>query len=332
MVKKKLAIIGLRGIPAAFPGSSGIDTYVENQLPRLSSNYDVTLYSRSWVHTSSPYRQIPVPCLRHFYLDTGLYTLLATFYALKNHPDVIWYHAPGSALFSFIPRLLGKNVILTLHGIDWQRSKWSHPFNRRTLKLLERLAIHSAHEIQVVSPDLQTYVAANYHRPSLFVPPEINPPKNISPQFLKRYHLEPHQYLLFLGRLVPEKRVDWLIKAFNLLGPSTLKLVIAGSLDHSLYCRRLQEACRHNIIFTDYVSGTHKWALLQYCSLFVLPSSLEGNSVALQEALSLHQPALVADLPPHQFLKKSHASLTLFPHSSFTDFCRQLKRLSTSNP
>lgn len=322
----RLAIIGIRGIPANFPGSSGIDTYVENQLAILAKQFYITLFPRSWVkHKKTVYQQIPVPCLHDSYFDTGLYTILATFYALSQNSDIFWYHASGSALFSFIPRLLGKKVILTIHGVDWQRTKWANPIFKNIIRLLEIIAVHSSTEIHVVSQDLINYIASTYHRNVIFSPPQVSVQTTSRYDQLSQWHLVPNQYILYLGRLVPEKRVDWLISAFKKTPhTSDLKLVVAGYIEHTHYCQQLLSQSNPNIIFTDYVSGQHKWQLLNYCRLFVLPSLLEGNSLALQEVVALHKKCLISDITPHRQIIPSSKNITLFKTNSFQDFYQKL--------
>jgi glycosyltransferase involved in cell wall biosynthesis len=327
-MKQKIAIMGIRGVPATFPGSGGIDTYVENQLVKLQKKYIVTLFSRSWAKNKPKYYTVPVFCLNNMYLDTGIYTVLVTFYALFTGADIFWYHAPGSALFSFLPRLLGKKVILTLHGIDWRREKWANPVTKNFIHLLEILAVHSATEIQIVSSTLEEYVNHTYHRPTIFAPPHTIVTKTIQNNLLDQWHLISNNYLLYLGRLVPEKRVDWLINAFqNLLPHNSFKLVISGLLDQSKYCRQLKTYANSRIIFTDYVSGNTKSQLLNHCRAFILPSIMEGNPLALNEALSIGKTCLASDIPPHLELAKKYPHLILFKTDHISDLTLKLSQL-----
>ena len=48
--------------------------------------------------------------------------------------DVVHIHAEGPAFFAWLPKLLGKRVVVTIHGIDWQREKWQSGLGSTIIK------------------------------------------------------------------------------------------------------------------------------------------------------------------------------------------------------
>lgn len=331
----KIAIIGIRGFPDNFPGSSGIDTYIRQIIPFLKK-YNITIYSRSWVKNKFKNKKnIAIPCLHRKYLDTGIYTILATPIALIHHSDILWYQAPGSCLSIGLAKLFKKTTIVTLHGIDWQRQKWSNPFDRFFLRKLESFAVKNADYCTAVSPEVCQYIKSIYHKKCILTPPSLIIQKKIPSKIIKsKFKLSSDSFLLYLGRFVPEKRVDWLIKAY-LSSPSInqkYKLVIAGDLEKNNYCQQLLNLAinNSNIIFTNYVSGQIKQELLSNCHLFILPSDLEGNSLSINEALGLNKNCLISDLKINKSYQQKFENIITFKTHSFSDFKKKLI-FSTNN-
>lgn len=331
----KIAIIGIRGVPGNFPGSSGIDTYIEQLIPFFSKKR-ITLFSRSWIKKpsfqSNNVQTITVPCIQQKYLDTGIYSFLSTILAIVHQNDIFWYQAPGSCLLIKLAKLFSKKTVLTIHGIDWQRQKWNTVFNRWFLKSLESMAIKNADVCTGVSKDICQYVQQNYQKPCVLTPSSLiiqkSTPLNLVSQKFKINVNQP--YILYLGRLVPEKKVEMLIKTYlkNLFLNQKYKLVIAGLIEKNSYCNDLIKLASQNsnIILTNYVTGQIKNELLSNCHLFVLPSSLEGNSLSLNEALGLNKLCLISDLPIHLQYQKQFRHITTFKTNSSLDFEKKIKQ------
>lgn len=333
---QKIAILGIRGIPNNFPGSSGIDTYIEQLLPYFSQD-KFTLYARSWAKKSRTklgknIKTIYIPCVHHKYFDTGIYTFLSTIFAIFHQNQIFWYQAPGSCLLIILAHLFGKKTILTVHGIDWQRQKWNNYFNRWFLKFLESMAIQNADVCTGVSEDVCQYVINKYHKPCVLTPSSLvikKPiPINLISQKFKISNQQP--FLLYLGRLVPEKKIELLIKAYlqNHTINQTYKLIIAGLIEKNSYCKSIVKLSskNSNIILTGFVTGQIKQELLSNCHLFILPSNLEGNSLALNEALGLNKICLVSNLPIHQEYQKKFTNIITFKTNSISDFKQKLEK------
>lgn len=328
MTLTKVGIIGLRGFPANFPGSSGIDTYLEKILPCLIQNQEIdfNLYVRSWSNSKSVSKKIKIiniPCINNKYLDTSIYSILASFKAVLEN-DILWFHAPSSCMLLPVAKMFGKKIIFTYHGVDWQREKWANPITKQTLRFFEYMAIKFSDVITVVSVDLQRYIQKKYKVGCYLTVPGIEIKKPKKDEKLKKFSLKTNKYILYLGRLVPEKRIDWLINAFILNQEinQKYKLVIAGYIEKTDHCKKLFKLAKNNtnIIFTDYVQGELKDELISNCKLFVSPSKLEGNSLSIIEAIEYQKKCLISDLSIHLKLKKQYQNIFLFKNNSFKDF------------
>jgi glycosyltransferase involved in cell wall biosynthesis len=106
-----------------------------------------------------------------------------------------------------------------------------------------------------------------------------------------------HKYVLFLSRLDPKKGVEILIDAFKSLTDDAWRLVIAGDGPREYVASLTQRAgASENIIFTGWVEGEQKEALLRDASLFALLSRHENFGLSVVEAMARGVPVLVS---PH---------------------------------
>ncbi|MEH6712483.1 MAG: glycosyltransferase family 4 protein [Paraglaciecola polaris] len=305
----KICAIGLRGIPNVM---GGIESHCQQVYPRLvSEGYDITVLARSPYVKSTPYeyqgvKVIPVWAMRHKFLETFLHTFVAIFYArLFVHPDVIHLHAIGPALFTPLARLLGMKVVVTHHGADYDRQKWN-TFVKGLLKAGESMAIKFANKILVVGRSLTDRLQQENPKQAHkieFVPNGAlaDFDNNVTLDDLQAtgLALEAQNYIVTVGRLVPEKGFHDLVQAY-LMTDIEKKLVIVGSTDHQdEYSRELLSKASERVIFAGRREGAQLKALYKFAKLFVLPSYHEGLPIVALEAISSDTPVLLSDILPN---------------------------------
>lgn len=306
----KIAVIGVKGLPA---NQGGIEHYCQVMYPKVvQRGHSVDLYARSsyinqpWFSVAE-YQGVRVICLPSLPVrgldaltSSGFAALVAAF---KGY-DVVHFHALGPSLFSFLPRLISSaKVIVTCQGLDWQRDKWGK-LSSRLILLGEKVAAKYAHHIIVVSQALQAYFQKTYGVKAVYIPngPGTYAPSDPNFSFVRSLNLEPGKYLLFLGRLVPEKRPELLIRAFQQLKNSDWKLVLAGgNSDTTDYIAELSQISDNDpkIIFAGELKNSRLSEMVRGAGLFVLPSDLEGLPLAMLEAMREGVPVLASDIPPH---------------------------------
>jgi glycosyltransferase involved in cell wall biosynthesis len=297
----RVAFIGGRGLVSKY---SGIESYYEqagHELARLG--HEVTVYCRTYftppMSTHNGMRVRRLPTIRSKHLETVVHTLLSTADAMTSDYDVVHYHCLGPALFSFLPRLAGKKTVVTVQGLDWQRGKWGR-FAARVLRWGEAAAVCLPDATMVVSRTLQDYYREQYKRDTIYVPngATLAPPR--VPRQLIEWDLLPNHYVLFLGRFSPEKNCHRLIEAFEHLH-TDMKLVLAGGSSHSDgYAESLRRHESERIRFLPWVAGTNLEELLSNAALFVLPSEIEGLSLALLDAMAAGVAVLTSDIPENK--------------------------------
>jgi len=215
--------------------------------------------------------------------------------------DIVHYHALGPALFSFLPRLTGKKTVVTVQGLDWQRKKWG-AIAARVLRWGESASALLPNATMVVSKTLQHYYEQTYGCQSIFVPNGTELISLRPSHRLPAWGLSPGEYVLYLGRFSPEKNCHLLIDAFENIRTG-MKLVLAGGSSHSdVYVESLRRHESDRIRFLPWVSGEDLYELLSNAALFVLPSDLEGMSLALLDAMGAGICVLTSDIPENKEL------------------------------
>lgn len=299
----RVAFIGGRGVIGKY---SGIEGYYEEVGRRLAAaGHEVTVYCRNYFtppqdqHNGMHLVRLPAPRSKHF--ETVTHTLLSTLHSLWKPYDIVHYHTLGPALFSFVPRLVGKRTVVTVQGLDWQRKKWGHTASA-VLRAGEYAAIHFPHETMVVSQTLQRYFQMRYRTQTRYVANGAALRHARPLEHIRAWGLESGNYILFLGRFSPEKNCHLLVEAFEQI-ETTTKLVLAGGGARSdPYVQKLRQHASDRILLLDYVAGDRFEELLTNAMLFVLPSDLEGLSLALLEAMGAGLCVLVSDIPENREL------------------------------
>lgn len=300
----KIAFIGQKGIPSR---AGGVEIHVEEIAKRLVlRGHDVTVYCRDAYCTekTDKYHNINLKYISSIntkHLDAITYAFLATIDVIKSDYDIIHYHALGPSLMAFLPKIFGKKVVCTCHGLDWKREKWGR-FAKFSLKMGERVSVLFSHRLISVSKNIQEYFLEKYNKEVVYIPNGVeNKVFKQSDQIKKKFDLDSNGYILFLARLVPEKGAHYLIEAFKNI-KTDKKLVIAGGNSHSdNYIRSLKQLVKQynlkNVIFTGFVEGEVLDELFSNCYLYVLPSEIEGLPISLLEAFAYGCSCLVSDIP-----------------------------------
>lgn len=320
-----------------FSSEGGIEVVVTEQTIRYAKESNlVTVFDR-W-ELDKPERKyikvanlriVKVPTLSNSKVNAQLYSMLASVQCLLDDFDIIHIHAEGTAVFLPLLKLFGKKVVVTVHGLDWQRAKWGR-FASSYIQLGEEMIAKYADGIIVLNQETQNYFRDRYNRRSVIIPNGVTVYPTNETNLIEQFGLERNGYILFMGRFVPEKRLDLLVDAF-LEANMSKKLVLAGTADDSVKSSEWYEkaAKSNNIIFTGFADGRLKSQLYSNASLAVLPSDLEGMSISLLEALGYGIRVLVSDVPENKAIVKEYGDT--FKASDVGDLKRMLE-VETKKP
>lgn len=305
-----IAMLGHKRIPSR---EGGIEIVVEELAVRMAARgYRVTCYNRSGHHVSGKefdtrrggeYRGVRLKTAAAINRK-GLAAVTSSFFAslaaAVGPYDVVHIHAEGPAAFCWLPRLMGKRVVVTVHGLDWQRAKWKGGLGARYIHLGEKMAVRFAHEIIVLNRAAQQYFKDSYGRETRLIPNGVSRAEYAAPNRIREvFGLEKDAYLLFLGRMVPEKGIHYLIEAFQGVRTDRKLVVAGGASDSEAYIDRLKEQAGGDsrIVFTGFVQKELLRELYSNAYVYVLPSDLEGMPLSLLEALSYGCCCVTSDIP-----------------------------------
>lgn len=291
-------MIGQKGIPASY---GGIERHVEEIGARLvERGHEVKVYTRGhYAGGDEPHRgmqRIPRPSIPTKHLDTATHALACSMDVLFREVDLVHFHALGPSALSWLPRLRSIPTVVTLHGLDWEREKWG-TMATYLLQRCEYPAVHCPNRVIGVSQTLCRYFEDKYLIRPEYIPNGVNPPVSRPASVLQKWGLQPRDYFLFVGRLTPEKGTHLLVEAYNQSGCRQKLVIAGGSAFTDEYVDNLHRTAGEGVVFTDYVHGAELEALLDHAYAAVLPSTLEGLSIALLEALAYGRCVLVSDIP-----------------------------------
>ncbi len=325
----RVAMIGQKGYPAVH---GGVEKHVAELAARLPAlGVDVDIYSRP--HYSSARGPVDLPGVRVMqlpsiptkHLDAISHSVFSTGHVLFQKVDLVHYHALGPGLLSGIPRwFAGVPTVVTVHGLDWQREKWGM-VARQVLKIGEAASVRAPSATIVVSKALRAHYLAGHKHATSYIPNGIVPPDYHERKLITEAGVR-GDFVLFVGRLVPEKGCHLLLEAWRGLSTELrgrFQLVIAGDGSFTPgYVEELRKTAPNDVVFLGYVKGRLLAELFSHTSLMVLPSTLEGLSITLLEGLSYQRCCLVSDIPPN--VEAAGGNAVLFSSGDANDLRHQL--------
>jgi glycosyltransferase involved in cell wall biosynthesis len=294
----RIAMIGQKGIPATY---GGIERHVEEIARRLAAmGHQVDVFCR--LHYTAPgttchsVRLLRRPSVHTKHLDTLTHVVWATAESMMRRYDIVQFHALGPSVFAGLPRLTGARTVVTVHGLDWQREKWGR-LASWFLKQCEGPAAHFPDRTIVVSKTLRDYFNSHHHCDAAFIPNGTNLLPARPARKILQLGLTPGKYVLFVGRLVPEKGVHFLCEAFSKIDTDMKLALVGGTAASEDYVNVIKGYESDRIRLLDYVYGEGLEELWSNAYLVVQPSTMEGLSIALLEALSYGRCVLLSDIP-----------------------------------
>ena len=303
--KLNIAMFGHKRIPSR---EGGIEVVVNELATRMAARgHSVTCYDRHTHHVSGDtpldnrkevggVKIIPVWTIEKKGLAAMTSSLSAAWKAAWGKYDVVHIHAEGPAAMSWLPKIRGKRVIVTIHGLDWARAKWGG-FATKYIKWGEKQAVKHADEIIVLSTSVQDYFRFNYGRETVFIPNGVNKPEiREADEIKKQWGLEKDSYFLFLGRIVPEKGLRYLVEAWEAIKTDKKLVIAGGSSDTEAFMNELKQMSPDNVIFTGFQQGRVLEELYSNAYIYTLPSDLEGMPLSLLEAMSYGNCCVVSDI------------------------------------
>ena len=325
--KHKIAVIGLKGLPA-FGGAA---TVGENIIEYLKDEYEFTVYATS-SHTDlktgnfKNYRQIvfnkiPLKKLNLFY-----YFIISALHALlfKNY-DLVHIHHRDAAFIIFILKLKYK-VIITTHGSFFYTDK-SKNYNW-FFKINEKYFVKHADAVTCVSKIEEKLYNKRVGIKVNHIPNGINLIDTSTLPIIKY-----NNYIFFAaGRIIRSKGLHILLKVLHILNYQE-KLIIVGDLfQASRYSNEIDKLSKGlNVVYLGLIKEKSLlYSYLNKSNLFIFPSEIEAMSMMLLEAASLKSPIICSDIQSNKDIFNSNE--VLFFNSGNIDDLAEKLNYALTNP
>ena len=334
----KVAMIGHKVVPSR---RGGIENVLTSLCPLLAeAGVDVTCYNRSSDKVENEYVNM-VACNKYRGVTLkkawtiearGVSAMISSFtaaiIATFSGFDVLHFHAEGPCAAMWIPKMFGKRCVATVHGLDWQREKWSGSFASKYIKFGEKVMVKCADEIIVLSESAKAYFKETYNRETVLIHNGIDKPTiKQANKITEIYGLSKGEYICTVSRLTAEKGLHYLIEAYNNI-KTDKKLVIAGDTsDTDEYVASLKQMAsgNPNIIFTGFISGDLLKEIYSNAYIVAVPSDIEGMSLSLLEALAYGNAVLCSDIPENTLVTEDKA--IHFKKSNVVDLQNKLQNM-----
>lgn len=239
----RIAMIGTRGVPAAY---GGFETAVEEIGGRLvDRGHAVTVYCR---RTAAPIpkehlgmKLVVLPALRHKVLETLSHTGASVAHAITHRaPHVAFVFNAANAPFVPLLRLRGIPSVVHVDGLEWKRDKWGGA-GRRYYRWAEEVSVKQADALIADAQGIVDYYREEFSISTERIAYGTRILTNTPTDRLSELGLRAGAYHLVVARFEPENHVDIIVDGYRKSG-ALLPLVVVGSAPYAAeYTNRISE-------------------------------------------------------------------------------------------
>lgn len=295
----KIAILGIRGIPANY---GGFETFAEELATRLAARqHDVTVYGRS-NNIQYPRRiykgvkLVVLPTIPTKYLDTVAHTCISVFHALTRNYDCILICNAANALFALVPRLAGVPVALNVDGIERKRKKWSW-VGRSYYRISEYLSTLIPNVLVTDARVIRDYYKEKYRKESVLIAYGTDCTRAESGPVLEQLEVQSRRYFLYVSRLEPENNTHLVIEAFEKVATGMPLLIVGDAPYSKKYIAQLKSTGDPRVRFPGAIYGTGYRELQSHAYVYIQATEVGGTHPALVEAMGTGNCVIAYDTP-----------------------------------
>ena len=298
----RLAILGTRGVPAAYSGFEALAEELGSRL--VERGHAVTVYGRpryvpAGLRSFRGIRVVTLPTVPHKYLDTVVHTALSTMHALTGRFDAVLVCNAANAIFTFLPRLVGTKVALNVDGHDRDRKKWNL-LGRWWYAVSEQFALRFPNAIVTDAQVIEDYYLRVHGTSTHLIAYGAEAARDHDRDVIDSFGLEPSRYILYVSRLEPENNAHAVIAGFERLR-APVKLAIVGDAPYAVeYISRLKATRDPRIVFTGGVYGRGYRQLQTHAWVYVQATEVGGTHPALVDAMAYAHAVVANDVPEHR--------------------------------
>lgn len=272
----------------------------KSELSRVGKELDIKTYSIEMTRQITPLKDL-----------MSLWNMYR--YLKKEKPDIVHTHTPKAGLIGMLASKMAR-VPHRFHTVAGLPLMEATGLKRKVLDMVEKITYSAATRIYPNSRGLYSFIleqgytsknkmkiigngSSNGIDTAFFSPEEI---KEVDKEKLKNlFHISDRDFVfIFVGRLVADKGINELVRAFSKLDESNIKLLLVGEmesdLDPLLPDVIIEIKNNPNIISTGFQNDVRPYLAISH--MLVFPSYREGFPNVVMQAGAMGLPAIVSDI------------------------------------
>lgn len=302
----RVAVLGTRGVPAAY---GGFETFAGELSTRLARRgHDVTVYCRQGATGAAGevwegVHRVVLPSARGKYLETVSHTLVSAIDAARRRFDVVLLCNAANAFTIPLLRAARIPVAINVDGIERKRRKWN-ALGRAVYAIGESFSVTFASSVVADAEVIAAYYRGQYGASPVTIPYGADFPQENDTDVLGRLGITPRGYILYVSRFEPENNPLEVVRAYETSaasGATLPPLVMVGS---GLYAPGLvAELHRHeseSVLFPGALYGADYRTLQRNSLLYVQATEVGGTHPALIEAMGSGGSVLALGTPENR--------------------------------
>jgi glycosyltransferase involved in cell wall biosynthesis len=287
------------------PNIGGIENYIKRLTQFLEKEgHDVKIYTTDW-RVKGKLEENTFYCHADFTIPTSRNPISFEMYKRlkEGNEDVYHFHAPWLFVHILAERAVkNKPKVMTLHGIQLTGSPhvfvvntFYYPMMKHILNKMNILIAQAENEKQIVVkrykiPPEKVEIIPNGIETEKFKCSEKD-----CRNFIRKYGInEKALKILFVGRLVPHKHPDKLIKAIKFIKEENIEVLIIGSIISKNYFEMLKKLAKNDkrIKIIGEVNFNDLVAAYNSSDLFIFLSTWDALSAVVLEAMCCGLPVI----------------------------------------
>lgn len=325
MNKKKLAIVGIVGVPANY---GGFETLTENLLDLLPKFYDITVFCEKKAY---PIKQESYKGANLKYINLKangalsiIYDSVSLFKSFRKFDFILILGVSGAIMMPFIKSFSKAKFIGHIDGLEWKRDKWGW-FAKRFLKFSEMLLVKYSDIVIADNKHIQNYVIEEYNAKSTLIAYGADHVSAVEVDlYLKKFPFLSQPYIFTVCRIEPENNIEMQLRAF-VDQVIDYPYVIVGNWNASDYGRDLYKRyskIKGVILYNPIYDSDELNVLRSNCYFYLHGHSAGGTNPSLVEAMYLGLPIIAFGV--------NYNIETTFGKAVYFDNSEELKQLLIS--
>ncbi|MFI8557807.1 DUF1972 domain-containing protein [Pseudomonas putida] len=287
--KKKLYILGTRGVPAQH---GGFETFAEKlALYLIELGWSVSVYCQEtegtqiWESNWQGVHRIHIPVQRTGALGTIIFDWRATIHALSQK-GLFLTLGYNTAIFNTLQKLKGQKNIFNMDGIEWRRDKWGVAA-KTWFWINERFGCWVGNHLIADHPKIKKHLSTRVRESKIsMIPYGGDEVLDADESLLGEFNVRAGEFSIIIARPEPENSFLEMVAAFSSKKRNHTLVVLGNFSKQNSYHRQVMAAASEEIIFPGAIYSVPKVQALRFYSRFYLHGHrVGGTNPSLVEAL-----------------------------------------------